>query len=86
MTKNEWAILSQLLEMAAEDFGHHGSNDFELPNTPENYAFMEQAELWNAGSSGEPYPLHISRDRKMIYTSDAFLMDYFAYLTNESAK
>lgn len=84
LNKTEWTILAQLLEMAADEFGNHGCNDFELPNTPENREFMERMELWNSGPNGEPMPLNVSRDGKQIYTMDSSLMYYFKYLAEQA--
>lgn len=86
MDTNAWAILAQLLDMADNEFGNHGCNDFELPNTPENRALMDAAERWNAPNGpAEEWELHISRDGKVIYTQDHFLMAYFAHLARELA-
>lgn len=86
LDKNAYDILAQLLKMAGNEFSNHTSNDFDLPNTPENRAFMEKAELWNSGPNGEPFPLNFSKDGTYIFTSNAFLMDYFAHLAQEAAK
>ena len=83
----EYEILANLLELAAEFIGVHGCNDYELPNTPENRAFIEGAEAWNVSESGDtPIELNISPDGKTIYTRDDFLCSYFSYLFSEMAK
>lgn len=79
---NAWAILAELLDLAKDEFSNHGCGDFELPNTPENRALMEAAEIWN---SPEAFELHISKDDTKIYTQDWFLMAYFSHLARELA-
>ena len=77
-------LAAEMLDMASEEFSKHGCNDYDLPNTPENRAFMELAELWNANGD-EPGELNISADGKTIYVMDWFLMDYLAHcLKNRS--
>jgi len=84
LDKNACEVLSDLLKMADEEFGNHGCNDYELPNTPENRQLMEQAERWNSIEQWEEYGLHISNDYAKIYTQDYFLMGYFAHLLEAS--
>ena len=33
LDSNAWKVLSDLLEMASENFSNHGCNDYELDNT-----------------------------------------------------
>jgi len=83
MDTNAWAVLAKLLEMAADEFSNHGCNDFDLPNTPENNALMVAAEKWNSENDFAEFGL--TQDSDKIYTSDYFLMSYFAHLARELA-
>ena len=79
-----WRILAQLLELAADQFADHTSNDFTLPNTPENRAVVEAAEKWG-DPSGNFEGLNTNEAGTLIYTGDSFLMSYFAHLAHELA-
>jgi hypothetical protein len=65
-SKAELEVMGRLLALAAEQFGNHGCNDFELPLTEENIALIEQVE--------PDAELHIVRGN--ILTLDTSLM-YF---------
>lgn len=81
---SELLVLADLLNMADDEFGNHGCNDYELDNTPENYNLVKDALEWN-GDSEDREPT-ISPDGKTIYTQDYFLMGYFAYLCRKLDK
>lgn len=84
LNSNSWKVLSTLLKMAAEEFGNHGSNDYSLPNTPENFELLTDLERDNMRNTKEkPYDVKVSPDGKELYTSDASLMGYFAHLAKE---
>lgn len=42
MTKTQLKIAAELLELAADQFGNHGCNDYEIKNTKENLEFVKQ--------------------------------------------
>ena len=80
---NAWSVLSDLLEMASEEFSNHSCNDFELPNTPENRALVEAMEMKHSPAYFKKKGLIISKDGTKIYTQDSSLMGYFSGLAYE---
>ena len=82
---NAWRVLSDLLEIASDEFSNHGCNDYELDNTPENRELVKSMEIWNSLEEWAENGLNISKDRTKIYTQDFFLMSYFAHLAKELA-
>lgn len=83
---NAYAVLAKLLGMASNEFGNHGCNDFALPNTPENYALLKAAGLWNTqGKENEDSAVQVSEDGTELYTQDWFLMEFFAHLAQQMA-
>lgn len=83
----EYELAAKLLDMASDEFSNHGCNDFELPNTPENYALVESMELWNVSESGEePNEVNVSEDGQTIYTMDWYIMSYLAHCLREAGK
>jgi hypothetical protein len=83
MDTNAWAVLAQLLRVAADEFSNHGCNDMSLPNTFDNRELIESAEKWNSPEQYAESGIMYSKDGKEIYTSDAFLMSYFCHLAEE---
>ena len=84
MDTEAWRILADLLDLASQVFSNHGSNDYELDNTPGNFAVLEAMERDNVAGSGEaPYPVMVSPDGKKLWTNDAALMGYFSKLARE---
>jgi hypothetical protein len=71
----EARIAAEMLELAADEFGNHGCNDFELDNTPENLAFVKR--LIAAGDYPEDEP-NLSGDGTKIYLMDWLIMGYCA--------
>ena len=69
LTANEMEMAAALLAMASEDFGNHGCNDYEIPNTPDNAALAEWAP-------GEFAPLN--DDKTQIIATDWMLMTRLA--------
>lgn len=68
-------IVSQLLNMAADDFKNHGCNDFNLPNIPANREIMRGLVKWSGDPDDE---IRVSVDGTTIYANDSQLMRYFA--------
>jgi len=88
MDTNAWAILAKLLEMASDEFGNHGCNDFDLPNTLENRELMTAVVIRNE----EPEYIKIhgveltyTGSGRYIIANDSELMSYFAHLARELA-
>ena len=67
LTKAQIYIITELLEMASEEFSNHGCNDYTLENTPENLEFVKEAEIDTP---------NISKDGKKIYTCDTSMMQH----------
>ncbi len=86
LNKNACKVLCDLLKLANEEFGNHGCNDYELPNTPENRELMEAVERWNSVEQWLEYGLHLNDNGTVIYTQDYFLMAYFAHVFEEESK
>ena len=84
MNKSEWKVLSDLLDMADQEFSNHGCNDYELENTPENRKIAEDAEHYLMDDAFKS--IAISDDGNKIYPSDAILMGYFAHIADENSK
>lgn len=76
MTKSDRTILAELLDMAADQFGNHGCNDFELENTDDNWALILRAYAppFGDGRDQDPRPIP---PRKLM-AEDFVLMSYFA--------
>lgn len=74
MFKTDYRIAAMMLKMASDEFGNHGCNDFELPNTPENQRFVKRLNIYY----GYPEELNLSKDGTKIYLMDYNVMDYCA--------
>ena len=72
----ELALISQLLQMAADDFTNHGCNDLDIENTQENRFLMLEFEKDN--KPDDPYELMFDDEHKFIYANDAAMMGYLA--------
>ena len=66
-SKAELKIMSELLNLASNEFSNHGCNDFEIPATEENIALMTRVD-----DEFEP----MIRGRKIL-ANDFSLMDFF---------
>lgn len=73
-------IAAQMLNLAADQFGNHGCNDFELPNTPENMEFIKRVIAWSDYPEDEP---HLHADQ--ILTMDWEVMRYCADVLEAAA-
>lgn len=80
MTRNELSLAGKLLRMAADKFGNHGCNDFELENTDENWQLIVAMRIWNGDpeNTGKRPALH-----KKIRTDDWYVMAYLAHRLSE---
>lgn len=45
MTKTQMLLVADLLELAQGEFAYHGSNDYEIEDTPENREWLIQCEM-----------------------------------------
>ena len=61
----ELQVVGRLLRLAGEEFGNHGCNDFDLPDTPEAKALIADVGLWGG-------------DDESCCPGDDTLMEYFA--------
>lgn len=68
-------IAAKMLDMAADEFANHGCNDYRLPNTPENLAFVEAMIAASDYPNDEPI---FSSDETKIYVMDWQVMGYCA--------
>lgn len=81
---NAWKVLAELLDLAGQEFGNHGCNDYQLPNTAENRKLVTRMLIWNSKNPAD-WDIHYSDDENYIYTQDYFLMGYFEHLAKELA-
>lgn len=87
LTKAELALISQLLEMASDEFSNHGCNDFKLPATEENKALMSRMIETSFDECDQEEALQDIIDAKdEIFTVDSMLMGYFARRCAQLAK
>lgn len=73
MTPFEKGLAADLLEMADNEFGNHGCNDFPLPNTVESRLLAVQMAEWNGSPEDLP-----NLSRPLIYFADFALMGFFS--------
>ena len=83
MEATEAKIAAEMLNLAADQFGNHGCNDYALPNTPESLAFVRR--LIASGDYPDDPP-HISPDGTEIYLMDWEVMRYCADVLEQYAK
>ena len=81
MNATQARIAAQMLELAADEFGNHGCNDFSLPLTDENLRFAEW--MIAAGDYPDDEPLIYEGE---IVTSDYMVMRYCARLLLDYAE
>lgn len=90
MTKLEKKLAAQLLEIASDEFGNHGCNDFPMPNTDENWALMVRMEEDNVGLPWEQIPDEDKAKRppldRDIYFQDSWLMSYLSRMLEKEAE
>lgn len=71
----EARIAADMLKMASDEYGNHGCNDFELPNTPANLEFVRRLIAASDYPEDEP---RLSPDGTEIWLMDWSIMDYCA--------
>lgn len=83
---HEWQILADILDMAADEFGTHGCNDYDLPHTLENEEFVTKIEYdeWRDNDNDGFYEPFI-RDGA-ITTGDITVMRWFSEFARKMAK
>lgn len=85
MTPNKFYLIASFLEAYSEALGDRTCNDYSLPNTPENYQMMKDAEIWNAPDDPSEWE-EPKIDKGEILTSDHFVVSYLAYLCRQEAE
>jgi hypothetical protein len=74
MTEKERAVAAQLLEMASEEFGNHGCNDWDFPKgwtKEEKIAFCKEYHEWNGDPEDfDPNFLHLPDYAVMSFMAD----------------
>ncbi len=80
-TKTELEVMAKLLDLASDEFSNHGSNDFELPNTPQNTDLIKRVDKGDDEDDWEPPIYHGN-----LIGNDSSLMDYFKRRCEEEAK
>jgi len=82
-------IIADLLEKASDKFSNHGCNDYEMPNTDENWQLFEEMSAANVHKTVEQWRVTDAIEEedfrpsgKTIYFTDWWLMPYFADLIN----
>lgn len=83
LEKTEARIAAEMLDLAADQFGNHGCNDYQLPNTPANLAFVRR--LIASGDYPEDEP-NVSPDGKTIWLMDWLIMIYRAEVLRQYAE
>lgn len=71
MTKHEAMLLDEMLEELDERFSRAGCNDYSLPDTPENWQLVKEAEAETEKDNPDPEPY--VRDGK-VHTSDFIVL------------
>jgi hypothetical protein len=82
VNKTDSGILARLLEQAAEEFSHRSCDQFDLPNTNENWNFMVRVANVVAGHTLKDSEVEMEvgtrpPPNKPICTSIGFLLQYF---------
>ena len=77
LTALEMRIAAEFFETCAETYVDHGSNEFDLPDTPVRREIVQAAsQLWSRTKSGAPDEPSVHRRR--INAADYTLFHYFA--------
>ncbi len=83
MTNSQRNLAATFLKQYSDDLGNNGCNDYDMPNTPENYQFVKDMLKWNNGRDEIP---RLSPDGETIYTQDFFIASYLADLLIKETK
>ena len=73
MSKMQFKVAAEMLDMAADHFANHHCNDYEIENTPANREFVQ------AMIADSDYPAdvpNVSKDGSVIYLMDWQVMRY----------
>lgn len=84
MNKKDKALAAHMLKMAAEEFGNHGCNDFNLAEL--GWTVEERRDLMKRmrEDNGDPENFDPKQDYK--YFMDWWLMSFFAHQLENEAK
>lgn len=82
-TTAEWELIAEFLEVAAEEFSEHSSNDFTLPATEENRAICRAALGYREAHHGQDEQSSsvlesVTNPADEVFIYDDWLMAYFA--------
>lgn len=80
LSKNDWCVLAELLELASGEFAGRGYSDFKLPNIPENRSLAARIEEELGYESNV-----VSEDKEHIHLINWSAMDFFAHMARENA-
>jgi hypothetical protein len=80
MDNTEKRLAAQMLELASEEFGNHGCNDFPMDDTLLNRSFISAMNQWAGLEDFAP------AQNGKIYTQDWLVMSYCAHLLNNETK
>ena len=78
ISENEARIMADLLELAADEFGNHGCNDFELAITDENRELIKAMYADVLDEHDLEIPIHNGN----YVENDSCLMQYLANKLN----
>lgn len=85
LSQSDWVVLYELLEMASMEFGNHGCNDFNLPDTPEHRCLLERVAAIVEPDVRGWTPEFADDEETLLMTQDWELMDYFADFARRKA-
>lgn len=77
LTPNQWRLLANILDLAADEFGNNGCNDYELPDTPENREFVTMIETQDLTPDEVEHHYNIYSYNGKITTGDTTIMRWF---------
>lgn len=79
--------LAKLVDQAADEFGNHGCNDFDVPNDKEHREFIKIVWLCNCGDKSKEYQEHCKEidnsTGKNLCASDSVILRFLSYFIKE---
>lgn len=82
---HELKLIAQFLDMASDEFGRHGCNDFELPDTTRMRNMLIAMEKWNDPTvTDESEEVQEIVKCKKCFTMDWYVMSYMAHRVREA--
>jgi hypothetical protein len=88
LTSAELTAIAALLTMTANEYGSHGCNDYDLPNTEANKTMLIEMvrSCYDVEEQDEAVGRLIMNEHKELPTYDWLLMEYLAKRCKEAAK